>query len=73
METDKSLLHGHLKPDEAIEPFRPCMRTVGSFYPDIGQKKFTLPRTDFKAIDKKSVEAQLLNNYAMWIVNDQDE
>ena len=37
------------------------------------KKRFELPRADFKAIDKKSVEAQLLNDYSIWIVNDQDE
>jgi hypothetical protein len=32
-------------------------------------KKFELPLADFKAVNQKSVEAQLLEDYSVWVVN----
>ena len=33
------------------------------------KKRFELPLADFKAVNKKSVEYQLLEDYSVWIVN----
>lgn len=33
------------------------------------RKRFELPLADFKAVNQKSVEAQLLEDYSIWFVN----
>lgn len=33
------------------------------------KKRFELPLADFKALDQKSAEYQLLEDYSVWIVN----
>jgi hypothetical protein len=33
------------------------------------KKRFELPLADFKAVNQKSPEAQLLEDYAVWVVN----
>jgi len=33
------------------------------------RKRFELPLADFKAVNQKSPEAQLLEDYAVWVVN----
>ncbi|MHA4811489.1 hypothetical protein ACX0G9_25540 [Flavitalea flava] len=33
------------------------------------RKRFELPLGDFNAVDQKSVEYQLLEDYSVWIVN----
>jgi hypothetical protein len=35
----------------------------------LDKKRFELPLADFKAVNKKSVEYQLLEDYSVWIVN----